>query len=221
MWNERLADFNSKEYKELSMKVMMELKTRVFKKMIRFADKMKFRKGSIVIEVSVVYHVHPNGSTPEDPEKRMRDAIKVELKHWEIYPDSLSVSHSYSGVILSEWKASAHDCIHGCHKHRKRLIKETRTCTEVSASCDGIPLTRKECCRKACDIHNARHRGWYKAHRILIITCVVVGVVILISIVIILRKTKKAQKKYITTSPSTDSIKKLALNDELEIKPKC
>lgn len=60
---------------------------------------MKFSQGSIVVQFGVVYDVAKDGSITEDPGSALRNAVKNgEMKDMDIYPDSLAVSESYSGI---------------------------------------------------------------------------------------------------------------------------
>lgn len=215
-WDERYGDDTKPEYKAMAEKLAIKLM-----KVLRvksFAEKMRFSEGSIIVEFAVVYNVSKNGFSSEDPEKLLRNSLKGELKDLNIYPDSMTMSESYSGVKLTDWQASAHDCIFSCHKYGQRLIKQTRACTEIDASCEGIPLTKESCCKKACRIDQAKHRGLAKANKVLVISCVVVAIVFVIAVVAILTTVKRSRRKYVSTSPSvsTSSLKQLANNDQLQ-----
>lgn len=248
-----LLDCKSRAYRRMSLYILKKLK-QVLKMANRFT-KMKFSHGSVIVEVGAVYDV---SQKKEDPEKALREAIKSgDMKDMGIYPESLNVHDSYSGVALSGWTASESECRrckhhdrhhrrrhhHGHHKedkkhdddddekkhghekderkhddgeHHEHMVFQTRTCTEIDASCDGIPLSRNASCDEACPRMFICWGGWARRHKYVVISCVAAVLILVIVIIVTLVRVKKSRKKYIKTSPSSSSIKELAKNDELE-----
>ncbi|XP_020901801.1 uncharacterized protein LOC110240341 [Exaiptasia diaphana] len=213
-----LSDSKSNAYQSLSQEVMNELK-QFLSKAKRFIE-IKFKEGSVVVNVGAVYEILENGSIAEDPEKALRDAINSgQMKNLDIYPDSLKITESYTGVQLSEWKASLHDCMKEC-SHPSQTIKRTRTCTPTEGSCDGIPLTEQSTCEVACPLHHGE-KGKKRGKKILIIVGICVGIIFIIAAIVIVLRLKRTNRKYVRSGPSTTSIRELTKNDELESKSKC
>jgi len=211
-WKRDLSVTKSMTYIKTYKSIIMKVK-KVLRKAKRFS-KMTFRKGSIVVMFNAVYNVPKNGSISEDPEKALRNAIRNgDMKDLNIYPDSLAVTQSYTGIKVSEWETSLRDCFK-C-RCSSQIVQRTRTCTEIDASCDGIPLTDKSTCKVACPKHHA-HKGRSRGMRTFVIVGVVIGLAFIVAAFVVVIRLKKTNAKYISTSPSVTSIKELTKNDELQ-----
>ncbi|XP_031565682.1 uncharacterized protein LOC116300860 [Actinia tenebrosa] len=211
-WLPDMANPGSKAYRRLTDKINKKL-SKVLKTETKSIYNMRFTKGSIVAEFEV-----KESEITKDPEKALRHSIyNGQLKDLEIQPESLVVQESYSGVKLSEWKTDESEC-HRCHS-----VTQTRECTEVTASCDGIPLTRNASCYDACPPSRTIGCGGYSRFQIakvMLIVCLIVGVLLIVAALVVIR-IKRARRNNLKESPSTSSFKPFVTEDNHKLQSKC